>query len=91
MAQFPGYEQYPLVKVPNLQTSDQVRNVVVRAAAHGSMIVHTLVQLDMRAVLDATARQAGVRHVDLTGSLVDGLSEFLGALMRWLDPRPLTP
>lgn len=78
LAQFPGMEEYPVVKIPSIKTVAQAVGVAKRAAQHGSMVVSTLICREMRTALDEEAAKLGLKHVDLTEQLVEGIAEFLG-------------
>lgn len=63
---------------PRVRTHDEVARVVALAASHDALLVHTLVNADLRAHVTALAEHHAVRAVDLIGSLLSGLEDFLG-------------
>lgn len=78
LAQFPGYADYPVIKVPHVRTVYQVEGVVRRAKSHGSVVVHTLIVDELRQHMAQFAEAQGVQHIDLTGPLIRGLADFVG-------------
>ncbi len=54
----------------------QLRKLLRRAHRSGAMVVTTLVSSDMRAEASRAAHQAGFRHIDLLGALLDQLEGF---------------
>src|SRR3954454_23137357 len=64
----------PLVLVPHVRTIAQVEHVVSQAAALGSMIVHTLVEDELRATLIRLSEMQHVVALDLMGPLLDHLA-----------------
>jgi len=78
LAQFPdsGAE---IAIIAGIRRPEQVDAAVARAAAAGGLIVHTLVDSELRLALDRLARHRGVLAVDLMGPLLAQLQIVLGA------------
>jgi hypothetical protein len=77
LAQFTGPE-VPVVIVPQVRSAAQIREAVEQAAAAGGIIVHTLVDEELRRLLIDLARGSGVVAVDLMGDLLEHLAAKLG-------------
>lgn len=69
LAQFDGTE-VPVEIVPHVTRQAVLEDVVTRAEANGGIIVHTLVNADLRETLQALARDHNVPAVDLIGPLL---------------------
>jgi regulator of PEP synthase PpsR (kinase-PPPase family) len=76
LAQFPAVE-IPLRVVPHLRTPQQITTLVDEAAATNAILVHTLVNRELRDKLLAAAQAKGVPHFDLFGPLLDHLADLL--------------
>jgi len=81
LAQFEG-AHVPIEIVPHVQQIDQLEDVVQRAVLSGGIIVHTLVDADLRSALVELTRERSVTAIDLIGPL-------LLHLTRILDERPI--
>ncbi len=77
LAQYPG-AQVPLHALGGVRNGAQVAEAVATAAASGGVIVHTLVNAQLRRQLVEQADQAGVPAIDLMGPLMDRLTAVLG-------------
>lgn len=77
LAQFDG-AAVPVVVVPRVRRVDELARIVDEAAARGGMIVHTLVDADLRRELDRLARARLVAAIDLMGDLLARLTQALG-------------
>jgi [pyruvate, water dikinase]-phosphate phosphotransferase / [pyruvate, water dikinase] kinase len=77
LAQFTGPE-VPVVVVPHVRSAAEIQQAVERAASAGGVIVHTLVNADLRRVLTDLAQDRGVVAIDLMGDLLDCLAAVLG-------------
>ena len=66
--------QTTIVRHGHVRTSEQVRAVVKEAAAHNSLILHTLVSDDLRRLMLAESRLHNVDAMDLIGSVLDRLA-----------------
>ncbi|MEK6813607.1 MAG: pyruvate, water dikinase regulatory protein [Nitrospirota bacterium] len=76
LQQFPG-RRVALERVANVRTAEGIRDVARRAREEGGMIVHTIVSMELREEISREAAAAGVPAVDVIGSLLFGLSEYL--------------
>jgi hypothetical protein len=77
LAQFPD-NSVSVVVLGNVRLVEQVEEVIVRARETGGMIIHTLVDGDLRDALISAANQQRVQAVDLVGPLLAWLAENLG-------------
>ena len=66
-----------VIRIPNVNRVDEVREVVAEAARRGGMVVYTLVAVDLRQALHMAATEQGVIAVDLLGGLLNKLQDFL--------------
>lgn len=77
LAQFVGARARVLTHA-HVRTPAQVESVLADAADRGALVVHTLVDAQLRAVLEAAAAAHGVVALDLLGHLLDVLAVVLG-------------
>ena len=77
LAQFPA-SQVRAITLPNIRTAGQVEQAVVQAAKVGALLVHTLVDSELRGQLVALAGEQNVPAIDLMGPLLAQLAESLG-------------
>jgi len=77
LAQFTGPE-IPVVVTPHVRSAEEIQQAVIRAASAGGVIVHTLVNADLRHLLTELAQDRGVAAIDLMGDLLDCLAVVLG-------------
>lgn len=75
--------QYPQNKIPviivsNMNSEDELFDVVMKAKTDGGIIVHTLVNGLLREKAVELCEEFGVREVDLMGKLAGFLDESLG-------------
>jgi regulator of PEP synthase PpsR (kinase-PPPase family) len=77
LAQFPEI-QVPVAKVAHVSQIEQVESVVDKAAKRGGIIVHTLVDDNIRKALIKLGREREVVTIDLMGGLLSRLTEMLG-------------
>lgn len=69
----------PRVQVrPRVRTRAELSAVLDDVATHGALVVHTLVNPQLRDHLYSEVKARDVRSVDLLGALLGTLSEFLG-------------
>lgn len=78
LAQFPN-RCVPVTTIGNVRHPEQVQQVLAQAAAKGAIIVHTMVDTEMRRYLQVSAQALGLAAVDLMGGLIDWLAEQLAA------------
>lgn len=77
LVQFEGAE-VQVVIVPNVRELPEIEAVVDQAAKSRGIIVHTLVDVDMRQALNRLARKRNVAAIDLMGRLLSQLTALLG-------------
>ncbi len=77
LAQFANVH-VPMRIWPHIRQESQLLDLVSQAAAQGATIVHTLVNVDLRARLAQEAAARGVSSFDLVGDLMEHLSRSLG-------------
>jgi regulator of PEP synthase PpsR (kinase-PPPase family) len=63
--------QVPLVKRPRVETRKQVASIVAQAAKTQGVILHTLVDNDLRLLMNQLAAEQGVLVIDLIGPLLE--------------------
>lgn len=76
LIQFPN-NNVPVIIVPDVLTSEKVWETVEMALNTKGVIVHTMVNPDMRKVLVDACNEKHVMHFDLAGGLSDYLSDLL--------------
>jgi regulator of PEP synthase PpsR (kinase-PPPase family) len=67
----------PVVVIPRVSREDQITEVVAQAESTGGLVVHTLVDPDLRASLVELARESNIVALDLMGPLLLQLSGLL--------------
>lgn len=67
----------PVTIVPQVDSEDEIFDIIMKAKTEGGLIAHTMVNTDLRTIINATCKEFGVRYVDLMGSLADYLDETL--------------
>lgn len=77
LAQFPE-QNVPVFTLKHVRAASQVEEAVNQAQAQQGILVHTLVDGEMRTLLTAVAAQKGVLAIDLMGPLLDQLTAVLG-------------
>ncbi|NJN15783.1 MAG: kinase/pyrophosphorylase [Oscillochloris sp.] len=68
----------PVIIVPNVRESQQVIEVVQKAASNGGTILHTLMETALRRELMRQARDYNVVEVDLVGTVLSRLATAFG-------------
>jgi [pyruvate, water dikinase]-phosphate phosphotransferase / [pyruvate, water dikinase] kinase len=66
-----------IIRIPHVRSVEQVNEVVADAARGHSMIVYTLVSVQLRQAVHIAAMDRGVIVVDLLGGLLSKLQDFL--------------
>jgi [pyruvate, water dikinase]-phosphate phosphotransferase / [pyruvate, water dikinase] kinase len=66
-----------IIRIPHLRSVEQVNEVVADAARSHSMIVYTLVSVELRQAVHIAGMERGVIVVDLLGGLLSKLQDFL--------------
>lgn len=78
LVQFPDFK-IPTSIISNLVTQEDVLAAVIKAKDNNGIIVHTLVNKRMRALLISYCLEHNIVHFDLIGELTDYLTNTLGA------------
>ena len=76
LIQFPNND-VPVIIIPNILTPESVWETVEKAINTGGVIVHTMVNPDIRKILVKACNEKHVKHFDLVGGLSDHLSDLL--------------
>lgn len=76
LIQFPN-NQIPVVIVPDVITDDKLEEIIQTALSTGGIIVHTMVDTDMRIKLKNECIENGIKDIDLMGDLSDYVSRIL--------------
>jgi len=76
LIQFPN-NMVPVIIVPDVVSPEKVQETVETALRTNGVIVHTMVNPDMRKMLVAACNENNIRHFDLVGGLSDYLSDLL--------------
>jgi hypothetical protein len=77
LAQFQDVD-VPVVVAPLVRSVDDLKTVLDDVAEAGGMIIHTLVDADLRNELTAAARARGVVEIDVLGPVLEDLSKLFG-------------
>ena len=77
LVQFKGIE-VPIHVVPHVKTNDQLEAVVAQAHLNNGIVVHTLVNTDLRNSLINIAHNNNILTIDLQGPLLLQLTKLLG-------------
>ncbi|HEY4789532.1 MAG TPA: pyruvate, water dikinase regulatory protein [Bacteroidales bacterium] len=76
LIQFPN-NKIPVIIVPDVLTPERAWDAVQKALNTNAVIVHTMVNPDIRKILVDACNQMNVTHFDLVGGLSDYLSDLL--------------
>jgi regulator of PEP synthase PpsR (kinase-PPPase family) len=76
LIQFPN-NMVTVIIIPDVLNLEKVQEVVEEAVCSGGVIVHTMVDPDMRKILIDNCNEKNVKHFDLVGDLSDYLSTLL--------------
>ena len=76
LVQFPQ-ANVPVIRVAHVRTLEQLKNVIEQAERTGGVIVHTLVDVELRHLLVRLGRQSRVVTIDLIGDLLTHLGGVL--------------
>ncbi len=76
LIQFPN-NMVPVIIVPDVVTPEKVNDAVEKALNTKGVIVHTMVNPDIRKVLVEACNEKHIKHFDLVGGLSDYLSDLL--------------
>ena len=67
----------PVKIVPQVETEDQVFDIVMKAKSNGGVITHTMVNSDLRRKMNDLCKEMGVKVVDFMGGLAECLEDLL--------------
>lgn len=76
LVQFPTND-ITVVKVPHIRTESQVDDIIEKAKATSSLIVHTIVNRDLRQLLNHKGVEHKVETIDLMGPVLSKIESFL--------------
>lgn len=76
LIQFPN-NKVPVIIQPDVLNQQKVDEVISKALETKGIIVHTMVDPEMRKILIESCVKASVNHIDLVGNLSDYLSDML--------------
>lgn len=77
LAQFPN-RCVPITTLGNLRYPEQIQEALAKAKARNALVVHTMVDTELRRYLAASANALDLTDVDLMGGVMDWLSDQLG-------------
>jgi regulator of PEP synthase PpsR (kinase-PPPase family) len=77
LAQFPNV-QIPVIKKAHIRNKKQIKDIVSTASKTGGIIVHTLIESDLRKTLIQQGKELNIMTVDIMGSLFDKLTATTG-------------
>jgi len=78
LIQFPN-NRVPVIIVPDVLNQEKIDEVITRARDTNGVIVHTMVDPEIRQMLIVSCTLRKVNHIDLVGDLSDYLSDLLNA------------
>ncbi|MCP3898917.1 MAG: kinase/pyrophosphorylase [Desulfobacteraceae bacterium] len=81
LVQFPNNE-ITILKVPHIRTEDQVDELIEKVIDTESLVVHTIVNSDLRQYITRKGIELGVVTIDLMGPVISKIEAFL-------DKKPL--
>lgn len=76
LIQYPDND-IPVIIVPQVSDEDEIFEVVMQAKTDGGLIAHTMVNPDLRKVINELCDEFGVRKVDFMGDLASHLDKVL--------------
>src|ERR1035437_7698705 len=76
LIQFPN-NKVPVIIEPDVLNQNKIDEVISKALATNGIVVHTMVDPDMRKMLIESCKNHGVNNIDLAGDLSDYLSDLL--------------
>lgn len=76
LIQFPN-NKVPVIIVPDVLDQVKIDEIISKALVTNGVIVHTMVDPEIRKMLIESCTQSGVNHTDLVGNLSDYLSNLL--------------
>jgi len=76
VVQFPDIE-IPIIKIPHVRTKKQIEDLLVKISTTGGIIVHTMVNDNLRKTLLDLVKDKNLTAIDLMGPLIGQLSETL--------------
>ncbi len=67
----------PVIIVPQVSTEDEIFDVVMQAKTDGGLITHTMVNPELRKMINELCDEFGVRKVDFMGEMANYLDQVL--------------
>jgi regulator of PEP synthase PpsR (kinase-PPPase family) len=77
LIQFPE-NKIPVYTIPDIISIEKLNEVIDTAASTKGLIVHTMVDTDMRIILKAQCKAKNVKEIDMMGELSDYVTQLLG-------------
>jgi regulator of PEP synthase PpsR (kinase-PPPase family) len=77
LIQYPD-NRIPVITVPEVLTPEKIKEVVLRVKKANGILVHTMINSQLRKNLVETCRIHGVKEIDFMGPLADYLEQELG-------------
>lgn len=77
LAQFPE-QGTELEVIPRVRSREKIEEIAAKAAQDGGLVVHTMVNDQLRQVLEKELNRLGIPAVDLMGELIGQFSQMLG-------------
>ena len=74
-----GHEDVKVERIPDVRTSEQIKQIVNTAAKRKGLVAYTLVTPQLRKEIATRANESNVPTVDLLGPLLTTLTTFLAA------------
>ncbi|BBB92802.1 putative pyruvate, phosphate dikinase regulatory protein [Methylomusa anaerophila] len=73
---------FDIIRIPYINSVDQIEETVREAAKHSCVICHTLVSPDLRAALLEQAQRYDVAAIDIMGPMLNAVQEISGLIPR---------
>lgn len=77
LIQYPDND-IPVIIVPHVSNEDEIFDIVMQAKTDGGLIAHTMVNPDLRKIINELCDEFGVRKTDFMGDLAYHLDSTLG-------------
>ena len=75
MTQFPDCEVF-FTRYKNVRSAEQVKSILTEASLHHDLVIHTVVQAELRHLIEEIARQSGIKTLDLIGPALNIFSTY---------------
>ncbi|MDF2571205.1 MAG: yqfL, partial [Sporomusa sp.] len=74
--------EFDIIRIPYINSAEQITETVREAAKHSSVICHTLVSADLREVLLEQAREHSIPTIDIMGPMIHAVQNVTGMVPR---------